>query len=498
MTYFLFFRINKLATKYKPNLFFMKKSLCISGMMLLLLGFFIIISSCKKKDDTNEDPTPDPTPTEHGYITGSLTNGVTLQPIANGLVLLTTTSGTLIKQINANASGLYTISGISDGLYQVTVQQTGFKDMVADSVIVGASNPKGNYVALCPVETSFDKPVSAISGLVLDENNAGIANATVSVAADPESLTNGYFSSVLTNSNGQFVIPAIPLTVGKGAIPAFKLRILKDNYKIIYLTGIVLTENRMKVKNFELPPSSGGGTIIFEETFESKAEWIYSGFWHRQQNTSKANAAYPNYVSLAPNDNSSGYIPNAYGGQYDAWFGEANTGNFMGTQDPGDYNLSGGTSTEQHYGTLTSPAFAVTSNSGYALLSFWSWFEVESVNPNSSGYDIMEVLVLSGPDFTQETSLGRLNPYSDPILENRYAIPYTSGGFNIAPVWKFEQFDLTPFVGQTIKLAFKFNTEDYLYNGFRGWFIDNIKVTTDNSVKSGGQYPVYPPTQPRK
>jgi hypothetical protein len=109
----------------------------------------------------------------------------------------------------------------------------------------------------------------------------------------------------------------------------------------------------------------------------------------------------------------------------------------------------------------------------------------------------MEVMVLQNPDTTQITSLGRLNPYSDPILDNREAIPYTSGGFNIAPVWKFEQFDLSPFIGQSIRLRFEFRTIDYLYNGFRGWFIDNIKVTTDAVKSSGIPYPVYPPTQPR-
>jgi len=474
----------------------MKNKFYISSLMLLLLGFFIVISSCKKKEEPAPDPGPDPTPQEHGVIMGILTNGVTLQPIANGLVLLTNTSGSLIKQVNASSSGQYTLNSISDGIYQVKVQQTGFKEMVADSVIIGDKNPKGNFVALCPVETSFTKAVSAISGIVLDQNNTAIANASVSISADPESLTNGYFSSVLTDNKGQFFIPAIPLETGKSVIPAFKLRVMKDTYKITYITGIVLLENRMKIRNFSLPPASGGGTIIFEETFESQTDWLYNGFWHRQQNAAISNAAFPKYVLLAPNDNSNGAIPSAYAGQYDAWFGEASTGNFMGTQSSYDADLSGGTSIEEHHGAMTSPAFTVTSGTGAASLNFWSWFEVESVNPNAYGYDIMEVFVVNMPDTTQQTSLGRLNPYSDPILDNRHAIPYTSGGFNISPVWKYETFDLTPFIGQNIRLRFAFRTVDYLYNGFRGWFVDNIKVTTDASGKSGSQYPVYPPPPP--
>ncbi|MEI6455134.1 MAG: carboxypeptidase regulatory-like domain-containing protein [bacterium] len=474
----------------------MKNKLYVYSLLIFLMGIFIAISSCKQKEDPTPDP--DPTPGAHGVIVGSLTNGVTFQPIANGLVLLVNGSGSVLQSVTASASGTYTMNNISDGNYQVKVQATGFKEMVADSVIIGTKNPKGNFVGLCPVETSFDKPVSALSGLILDKNNLAIANATVSIAADPESLTNGYFSSVLTDSKGQFIIPAIPLVVGKATIPAFKLRVMKDNYQISYSKGIVLTENRMKVRNFSLPPASGGGTVLFEETFETATSWIYTGFWHRQQNATISNAAYPKYVLLAANDNSGGVIPGAYAGSYDAWFGEAATGSFMGPQSDYDTDLSGGTSQDSHEGTLTSPPFTVTSSSGSASLTFWSWYEVESVNPNSSGYDIMEVMVLGNPDSTQVTSLGRLNPYSDPILDNRDAIPYTSGGFNIAPVWKFEQFDLTPFIGQSVRLRFEFRTIDHLYNGFRGWFIDNIKVTTDPVKSSGIPYPVYPPTKPRK
>jgi hypothetical protein len=230
----------------------MKNKSYVYCLLIFLMGVFIAISSCKQKEDPAPDPGPDPDPTPgaHGVIMGSLTNGVTLQPIANGLVLLVNGSGSVLQSVTASGSGTYTINNISDGNYQVKVQATGFKEMVADSVVIGTKNPKGNFVGLCPVETSFDKPVSALSGLILDKNNLAIANATVSIAADPESLTNGYFSSVLTDSKGQFIIPAIPLVVGKATIPAFKLRVMKDNYQISYSKGIVLTENRMKVRNF--------------------------------------------------------------------------------------------------------------------------------------------------------------------------------------------------------------------------------------------------------
>jgi uncharacterized protein (TIGR02145 family) len=226
--------------------------------LILIFALIFSVSSCKKNSSDPEPPPP--SNYEHGIINGSLINGVTLQPIASGLVSLTNLSGTILKQVTSGSNGAYTITGIGDGIYQVKVQQTGYKEMVADSVVISSVNPKGNFVGLCPVETSFTTPVSALSGIILDNSASPITNVTVSISADPEFLTNGYFSTVLTNSNGQFVIPAIPLrTVGlKTLIPSFKIKVMKDNYETSYITGIVLLENRMKVRNTMLPPASGG------------------------------------------------------------------------------------------------------------------------------------------------------------------------------------------------------------------------------------------------
>jgi hypothetical protein len=121
-----------------------------------------------------------------------------------------------------------------------------------------------------------------------------------------------------------------------------------------------------------------------------------------------------------------------------------------------------------------------------AHLTYDTWFEIESVNPNSSGYDVMTVYAID-LDTGDTIELGRLNPSVDPTLPDRAAIPFTSGGFNDAPVWRQASADLSQFTGHTIKLQFHFRTVDSLYNGFRGWIIDNLRVSPGSAEAKMGE-----------
>jgi hypothetical protein len=87
----------------------------------------------------------------------------------------------------------------------------------------------------------------------------------------------------------------------------------------------------------------------------------------------------------------------------------------------------------------------------------------------------------------------------DPTLPERDPIPFTSGGFNAPPVWRTAYADLSAFAGVNIRLVFTFDTVDGLYNGFRGWLIDDV-VVSDEPVPAGAPAPVSPspgPSEPR-
>jgi hypothetical protein len=72
---------------------------------------------------------------------------------------------------------------------------------------------------------------------------------------------------------------------------------------------------------------------------------------------------------------------------------------------------------------------------------------------------------------------GYLNPYEDPSPNIKVSgEAYTSGGFDQPGLWVQHSYDLSQYAGNMIKIRFVFNTYDRFYNGFRGWFLDDIKV----------------------
>ena len=389
-----------------------------------------------------------------------------------------------------DAGGNYLMT-VAPGTYNLTVSKDGYQNQSANNVIVGNANLPQVFVGFMPVDNSITAPVGALCGIVLNSAGAPLANASVAISAEDEALTNGYFASVMSDASGKFAIGAIPLEAnGKGLIPAFKIKVIQGNF-VDVAHNIVIDQNTLIVKNFNLINQNVPGNTIFSEGFEAETDWTYEGFYHRQQNAVIVNSNYTNqYVNLAPNDNTLGRIPNAYAGTYCAWYGEASTGSFIGVPSEGQSIGSGGTSQSSNMGHMMSPEIDLTGLT-QASLSFWTWFEIESVNPNEYGFDIMEVYIheVGG----SEVSLGRLNPYSDPILDDRAALPFTSGGFNKAPLWTFVEYDLTPYVGKTIKLKFEFRTVDSLYNGFRGWLVDNVLVTDKAPLKGANTTKVYGP-----
>lgn len=393
-------------------------------------------------------------------LTGAL---VTLEP-AQGTKAAASVAGGI--QTTVDAKGEYIFKDVKVGSYNLYIEMDGYKSMFSNNVDLSYGEA---YVAFLPVTNDITTPVGGITGVVLDKDGKIVPNANIAISAQNEAITNGYFSSATTNQYGQFFIGAVPLQ----STQEFKVRCMASGFDTQVIQNINMLQNEMVVVYFQLNKATPA-TVIFSEGFESStADWNMTGFWHVQQNADIYNQAYPDYVNLAPNDASEGRIPNAFEGTRMAWYGEAETGNFMGTQSPGDSPGSGGTSMNYNYGSMISPEIDL-SGQNVASVNFWSWFEIESVNPNQYGYDLMEIYVLDSDG--NELLLGKLNPYTDPLLPDRKTIPFTSGGFNQAPVWKYEEFDLSAFVGTTIRLEFRFDTRDHLYNGFRGWFVDEIKV----------------------
>jgi len=178
------------------------------------------------------------------------------------------------------------------------------------------------------------------------------------------------------------------------------------------------------------------------------------------------------------------HLPDAYEGTHSMWFGDASRGAYSGPLLA--TTTYGGTSKDEYiYGYLTSEAIDLR-DWVYATFSFWTWWEIEGVNPGKSEdrtYDEMLILITKDggdnwPDNVTWFDVAKLNPLEDPNKDvTDEKLPYSSAGHNKTGVWVKHIFDLTPYVGNKIRLLFRFDTGDRKYNGFRGWCLDDISIT---------------------
>jgi hypothetical protein len=404
------------------------------------------------------------------HIEGLVLDGISFKKLTGATVTIKPSEGSSASttgQVTIDENGEYKFEDVTLGNYNISLKAEGYKEIIADNI---ALDDPYAFIALLPVSNEIGVNTGGITGRVTDNQGNPLSGVSVAVSGQDMALTNGFFAAAATDEKGHFFIGAIPLDKTN----EFLIRFAADSYgtfieesKVIPANGIIHLYTEMQ--------NESAPHIIFYEGFESNHDnWEESGFWEVQQNAAVYNKAFPEYVQVAPNDSSAGRIPDAFRGEFMAWFGQESRGNYMGLQSPYDTDLTGGTGTQANRGELISPWINL-GQVQQASVSLWSWFEIESATPHPYGFDLMKVYVIRD-DTDSEIFLGSLNPDITQLLDDRAALPQTSGGFNQAPVWRFEEFDLGSFTGSEIKLKFVFDTRDHRHNGFRGWFIDEIKV----------------------
>jgi len=140
-----------------------------------------------------------------------------------------------------------------------------------------------------------------------------------------------------------------------------------------------------------------------------------------------------------------------------------------------DYNDS-----TTNYGYLVSEPIHLDGPT--ATLSFWTWWQIESWDPDF--YDLMNVSVSTDGGYTWDL-VDMLNPNSAPAEASDGAF-YGSAGFNVEPQWVHMTYDLSSYVGDNVTLMFEFNTVDSSYNEWEGWYIDDISLGDfSDDVESG-------------
>lgn len=225
-------------------------------------------------------------------------------------------------------------------------------------------------------------------------------------------------------------------------------------------------------------------TLFFDNMEAGEGDWThspvvdgYDDLWHLETNPEELTVheeLNPDLISLPD----SGSLPAAYSGDSAWWYGDSETGTFIG-----DYTNSlqtdknGGFSNSSNSGYLISPTIDL-SNSSRATLTFWTWWEIEGVDVDR--YDMMYVQASS--DGSLYDTLGAVNPIND--VDGESYKPYSSGGLGETGEWVKHTFSLDDFAGEeSTNIRFYFDTVDHRYNAFRGWLIDNVRVTNKNSNK---------------
>jgi protocatechuate 3,4-dioxygenase beta subunit len=456
-------------------------------------------------------------------------DNITLSSLPSVEVKISKISSSMPDSIGtSDSSGLLKVY-IDKGTYRLKGNLPKYSEGTKD-IAVGEDLSTSTDLALTVKNDKVSQ--GSVAGFVYDNNGLPVANALVRISG--KVYTNGYFASANTDNNGYYKITSI----GKKAsedynntkIESYEMSVSKDGYVQTIREDVIILENQERTENFSLIKEIAipDNEYIYKSNFEKGvADWNATGFWHQiDLNATNIKNTYLNsnidIVSLAPNDNSNGRLPNALEGKKAFWYGQDSKGNY----DSGkSYKLP-----VKNDGALISPLITIPKDIN-ATLKFSTWWEIESVNPNSKGFDLLEIYVLTedgtnsnicsnketwwnknkdealkkanippsdfvfakiikeiayksncGNSYELGTLLMKLNPAIDPAIGNREKIPFTSGGFNRKAIWNIEKLNLTKYAGQQIRIKFKFRSVDQFFNGFRGWMIDDFKIYDTSKI----------------
>ncbi len=472
---------------------------------LALAILVVILSACSGGGSNEEKPSdPDTTFT----VTPAVIEQIKIltadnNPLAGAII---TVSG--VTHPTTDIDGIFSIlGGLSIGEHVLELVGS---DGTTASITVSVTSENGAKIItiLAPLssndegvtftDVSAEAVIASVSGTI--HSSSGIiqgANVSISGGA----ATNGTFSTAVTDADGRYNLLINVNASLADALQTSTIIASAKGYQSRSINYSVVNGTTNTGINIQLKTGNNTGTALFHETFEPNSptadQWTTTkvignnvdNMWHiHTAGENIINEAYSDdFVRLAPNDTSAGAVPDPVEGIQAYWYGSkvvdpagSVQGNFIDTHDEADSADSGGTSSEinNNSGWLTSPVIDLSGATGDLSLTFRTFWEIESVNPNSGGYDLMTIET-SNNGGTTWTPIARLNPLSDPAsLQNRDPIPFSNTGYNSAPIWSQQELiQLLDIAGSSeVMIRFSFDTVDGLYNGFRGWMIDDIKI----------------------
>jgi hypothetical protein len=144
---------------------------------------------------------------------------------------------------------------------------------------------------------------------------------------------------------------------------------------------------------------------------------------------------------------------------------------------------NGCTSPEAYGGSLTSPPFNTPFPEGTtSQVRFQGWFEGESVAPGSHDVAVVETSLDGGETWEP---IGQLSDSAPPNSGGGSDMGYSNNGTGQPPTFKLYTFEL-PIVQTGVRLRFRFDAVDSLFNGFRGFGVDNVTIDTTSGPLNEG------------
>lgn len=438
-------------------------------------------------------------------LEGEVFNAITLQ---KG----TGTKVTVTNLLGGGFEPLPTVIGEDGGYYynmepgeyniRVTTNASVIQYDMMDTIYAVTVNPDDHVVVdfgLGPDWLDdYSEQICCINGQVFNVNT-GEPIAFAQISIDGGVQTGGVFQSRITDSRGHYVFWKVPCKDNdENPIDEFIISCVADDYVPAVRTAVPFAWNKnTPQENFYLSPFDV--ECYWEDSFEDGGlpGWEFqqiqcTQMWQMHEDFELYNLNVTmdcndggKIVELPPGDTSNGRVWEPWDGDWSLWYGEDDDGSFI--HDWWD-NSPGGTSTCNHSARAISPVINITSLS-QATITWKQIWEIEGVDP-SIMFDFMRVYirdVAGGEPFLFEHSNPITEPIPDPPFGENAKHPQTSGGFNIPPVWQAIVHNLgdldnpdTPdvehmdFRGKEIQFEFVFGTVDSLYNGFRGWLLDDF------------------------